>query len=190
VNIADISVSGPFSLASNCPPSLVPGASCTLTITFNSSALGQAAGLVSIRSNAVGGLRTISLGAFVQPKPVPAIDVTPASISFGDRLIGSSSVPVAVTVTNSGAAAAILGSMTVGGDYLITGNTCGVSLAPGTSCSVSVAMRPIGFGPRPDVLSFTSNADGSPHRVTLTGSGCRPFTPSNNRSGGKYSCSP
>jgi secreted trypsin-like serine protease len=119
------------------------------------------------------------------------IDVSPVSISFGNRIIGSSSVPVPVTVSNSGAAAAILGPITVGADYVISNNSCGAALAPGASCSVSVLMRPVGFGPRPGTLSFTSNAEGSPHQVTLTGSGCRPLAPSGNRTGASGdSCSP
>jgi hypothetical protein len=190
VTFQEISASGPFGLTSDCPLNLAPGESCTLTIAYSSSTLGPAAGLISIRSNAIGGLRTISLGALTQLKPVPIIDVKPSTISFGNRLIGTQSPAVTVTIGNSGGAAAILGPLTVSNDYVIVSTTCGTTLATQSTCSADIAMRPIGFGPRPGSLFFTSNADGSPHTVGLGGDGCRPPGAASNRGTASDSCAP
>ena len=190
VTFQEISAAGPFGLTSDCPSNLAPGASCTLTISYNSSTLGQAAGLVTIRSNAIGGLRTISLGALTQLKPTPIVSVKPSTISFGNRLIGTRSPAVTVTVENSGGAVAILGPLTISSDYVIVSTTCGASLEAQASCTADVAMRPIGFGPRPGSLAFTSNADGSPHSVGLGGAGCRPPAAAGNRGTSSDSCAP
>jgi len=190
ITFQEISASGPFGLSSDCPVNLAPGTSCTLTISYSSSTLGAAAGLVTIRSNAIGGLRTISLGALTQLKPVPVIEVHPLTISFGNRLIGTQSPSVPVTIANSGGADAFLGPLTVPSDYLIVSTTCGTTLAAQASCTVDVAMRPLGFGGRPGSLFFTSNADGSPHIVGLGGNGCRPPGASSNRGAAEDSCAP
>jgi hypothetical protein len=183
VTFQEISASGPFGLSSDCPLNMAPGESCTLTITYSSSTLGPAAGLITVRSNAIGGLRTISLGALTQLKPVPIVEVAPVSISFGDRLIDTQSPAVQVTLRNSGGADAILGPMIVPADYVILSTSCGTSLAMQSSCSAQVAMSPAGFGRRDGALTFTSNADGSPHSVSLTGRGCRPPSITGNRTG-------
>jgi len=190
VTFDQIAASGPFGLTSDCPVNLPPDASCTLTITYSSSTLGAAAGVITIRSNATGGLRTIALGALTQLKPMPIIEVRPTTISYGNRLIGTQSPSVSVTIGNSGGADAVLGTFTVTDDYVVVSTSCGATLAPQSSCSAELAMRPIGFGPRPGSLSFTSNADGSPHQVGLGGNGCRPPGAAANRGGGGNSCAP
>ena len=184
-----ISVSGPFGLSHDCPIDLRPGQSCTLTVTFSSSTLGTAAGAITLRSNALGGDHTIALGALVQARPVPVIEIHPEQLTFGNGLIGRATPSMRVIVGNSGGVDATLGSMTATRDYIVVSTTCTTTLAPQSSCTVDVALRPIGFGSRPGSLSFTSNADGSPHHVGLGGMGCRSGA-SSNRGGTTDPCAP
>jgi hypothetical protein len=57
-------------------------------------------------------------------------------------------------------------------------NTCGSSIAPGTSCPVLVTFSPSTEGTLNGTLAATDNAAGSPQTVALTGtcvgSGCIP----------------
>jgi hypothetical protein len=57
------------------------------------------------------------------------------------------------------------------GDYLITNNTCGASVAGGASCSVSVAFKPTVTGTRKATLKVADNGGGSPQTASLTGIG-------------------
>jgi hypothetical protein len=190
VTIDRITTTGPFTLSHDCPLNLAPGSSCTLTIAFSSEQLGPAAGSVSIASSATGGLRMIALGALVQARAMPVIEVTPAGIGFGNRMVGTQSAAIRVTIANDGGAAAVLGPITASTDYLVVSTTCGTTLAPQASCFADVAMKPMGFGNRVGEVSFVSNAEGSPHRVSINGAGCRPFSAGNNRTGAVSNCSP
>ncbi|HZZ91315.1 MAG TPA: choice-of-anchor D domain-containing protein [Usitatibacter sp.] len=190
VTIDSITVSGPFGMSNDCPINLVPGASCTLTVSFGSSQLGTAAGIVTINSNALGGARTIALGALVQLRPEPVIEFHPDSLTFGNTRIGSQGPSMRVIISNSGGVAATLGAMRATSDYVIVGTTCTASLAPQATCTTDVALSPIGFGSRPGALTFTSNADGSPHKVGLGGTGCHAPGLGANRGGPPDPCLP
>ena len=65
-------------------------------------------------------------------------------------------------------AAAIVGANA--GDFHITTNSCS-SVATGGTCSISVNFTPTAGGARTASLAITNNASGSPHLVSLTGSG-------------------
>jgi hypothetical protein len=56
------------------------------------------------------------------------------------------------------------------GDYSQT-NTCGISVAVGSSCTISVTFDPTLGGTRSATLSVSDNATGSPQTVTMTGTG-------------------
>jgi PKD repeat protein/type 1 glutamine amidotransferase len=100
----------------------------------------------------------------------PALTVSPGTLSFDSRTVGSPSPASVVTVTNTGTAAATLVGVTATGDFAQTGN-CGSTLATGASCTVNVTFTPTATGARTGTLSVTSNAPGSPHTVALSGTG-------------------
>jgi hypothetical protein len=107
-------------------------------------------------------------------KFVPGDQVWPLALNFGNQTIGVTSSALNATLTNSGpgtlaitATPALSG--TAAGDYAISSNTCGTSLAFGASCVVGVTMTPTASGTRSAVLSFTDGAVNSPQSVTLTG---------------------
>ncbi|MFD0577866.1 ThuA domain-containing protein [Dactylosporangium darangshiense] len=100
----------------------------------------------------------------------PAISVSPGTLSFGSRTVGSTSPASAVTVTNTGTGTATLTGVTITGDFAQT-STCGSTLAAGASCTVNVTFTPAATGARAGTLSVGSNAPGSPHSVALSGSG-------------------
>ena len=94
-----------------------------------------------------------------------------------DRLIfndvagnGTASAAQTVTLKNTGTGTLTIASFTTTGDYAQT-NTCGTSLAPGASCTIKVTFTPTAKGTRTGTLTVTSNAAGSPHKVSLTGNG-------------------
>ena len=48
---------------------------------------------------------------------------------------------------------------------------CATSVAPGSSCQISVNFTPTATGPASSQISITDNASGSPHTVALSGTG-------------------
>jgi alpha-1,3-glucanase-like protein/F5/8 type C domain-containing protein/HYDIN/CFA65/VesB family protein/centrosomal CEP192-like protein len=99
------------------------------------------------------------------------ISVSPTALGFGSVATGSSSGSQAVTVTNSGSAAAAVSSVATSGDYSQT-NNCGSSIGAGSSCTVSVTFRPTASGSRAGNLTVT--AAGVTTTVPLSGTGVAP----------------
>jgi hypothetical protein len=56
------------------------------------------------------------------------------------------------------------------GDYAISGNTCGTSLAAGTNCSLNVSFNPTKTGTRNAKLNVANHGGGTA-AATLTGTG-------------------
>lgn len=96
------------------------------------------------------------------------------SISFGNQVVGTSSTPHAVTLTNTGNIALTITSIVISGtnsrDYSQT-NTCGTSVSAGDSCSITVTFKPLTLGTRSATINITDNAPGSPQQVALKGVG-------------------
>jgi hypothetical protein len=99
------------------------------------------------------------------------ISISPSSVGFGSVATGSSSAPQAVTVTNSGTAAAPVSSITTSGDFSQS-NTCGSSIAAGSSCTVNVTFTPTATGTRTGNLTLTIS--GITNTVALSGTGVAP----------------
>jgi hypothetical protein len=106
----------------------------------------------------------------------PAVTLTPTSLTFGAQAIGTTSAPQSVTVTNTGTAPLFINSAATRGadplDFTQVDDQCsGVTLAAGTSCSVSINFSPTASGARSGTFIVTDNAVGSPQTVPLTGTG-------------------
>jgi hypothetical protein len=107
----------------------------------------------------------------------PFVQLSPTSVAFGSISVGTPSTARAVTLSNIGTAAlAITGISMAGfnpGDFAQT-NNCGSSLAIGANCTINVIFTPAVAGSRSGSLRITDNASGSPHSVSLTGTGLGP----------------
>ena len=163
--ITSIGVTGDFTQSNNCGTSLGAGASCTVSVAFRPTATGTRTGTLTIASSA--GTSTVSLSG-TGTAPGPALSATPSSLSFAPTVVGTTSASQAVTVRNTGTAAASITSIAASGDFVQT-NDCGASLGVGASCTVGVAFRPTAAGSRTGALTITSNAVNSPTSVGLAG---------------------
>jgi hypothetical protein len=99
------------------------------------------------------------------------ISISPSALGFGSVATGSPSAPQAVTVTNTGTAAAPVTGIATTGDFSQT-NNCGSSIAAGASCTVTVTFRPAASGSRTGTLTIT--AAGITNSVPLSGTGVAP----------------
>ena len=103
----------------------------------------------------------------------PAVTLFPASLNFGDVVLNKASAPQNVMAKNTGGATLDIANITISGDFAISANTCGATLAAGASCSVSVIFTPKALGARTGTLTFTDNAANSPQTVGLSGTGVK-----------------
>jgi len=175
LSITSITITGAdpadFAETNNCPSSLAGGANCTVSVTFAPLIVGSLTAALSITDNASGSPQTVSLSG--TGVGVPTVSLSPISLTFGNQLVGTTSPAQNVTLSNTGTGTLTITSITSSGNFGET-NTCGSSLAAGSSCTISVTFTPTATGTRTGTLSVTDNAAGSPQTVSLTGKGVQP----------------
>ncbi|MBV8819923.1 MAG: choice-of-anchor D domain-containing protein [Acidobacteriaceae bacterium] len=113
------------------------------------------------------GLDTVSLTSALA---APAVSLSPTSLKFATQLIKTTSAAQVLTLKNTGTASLNITSIAVSGDFA-RATTCGATLAAGASCTISVTFHPTGRGNRTGAITVTDNAPGSPHTVSLSGTG-------------------
>jgi hypothetical protein len=169
LNISSITASGDFSQTNSCSAPLPVGTNCIINVTYKPSGTGPTSGAVTITDNAPTSPQSISLSGTGAPA-VPAVTVTPTSLSFGNQPIGVVSTPQSVTITNSGTGTLTISSISASGDFAET-DACTAPLPAGTNCLMNVTYKPSGAGASVGAITITDNAAGSPHTVHLTGTG-------------------
>ncbi len=169
LTVNSITISSNYFQSNNCGSSVAPGASCTITVTFKPTRPNVIAGSVSVNDNATGSPQAVSLtgtGTYVV--------LTPASLNFGTVTVGKKSSPQVATFTNKAKFALTIKSLTITGtnstDFTET-NTCGTTVAPGASCTISVTFAPTASGVFTADVSVADGGGGSPQLVALTGTG-------------------
>jgi hypothetical protein len=171
LTITSITVSGNFSQTNTCGASVAAGASCTLSVTFKPTATGTKTGAVTIADNASPATQTVSLtGTGVN---APTVSLSPASLTFSAQAVGTSGSAQSVTLKNTGSATLSITSIKASGDFSQT-NTCGSSVATGTSCTIKVTFKPTAAGTRTGAVTITDNANPATQTVNLTGTGTAP----------------
>jgi chitodextrinase len=105
---------------------------------------------------------------------IPLVNLNPTTVNFGNQQTGNTSAAVPVTLTNSGSAALTINAVTIAGgnttDFAQTNNCVG-TLGVGTSCTINVTFTPTTTGARSSSVSISDNAPGTPHSVSLLGTG-------------------
>ena len=171
LQFSNVSISGPFTQTNNCTSPLAAGASCQFAVKFMPTTAGPAGGLLTFTSNAAGGKFAVGLNGTGATGPAPA--VVPASLTFGNQAIGTTSTPQLVTFSNAGDAAFTFAGLKASENFTASSN-CPASLAPGANCTVQVFFAPTADtfpGPFPanGIVGLTTNAPGSPTTIGLTG---------------------
>jgi hypothetical protein len=103
------------------------------------------------------------------------ISLSPVSLNFGAVAVSTTSAAKSIAVTNVGSTTVTFSGFSIAGtnpgDYQISGNACGGSLAGGGTCTLSVRFKPTATGTRKAILRVADNGGGSPQTAALTGTG-------------------
>lgn len=159
--------SGDFHPTNNCGGSVAAGSSCLISVTFKPTATGARSASLSVSDNAPNSPQTASLAG---TGVLPAVTLSPTSLTFPPQLIGTTSKPQTVTLTNTGLGILKLTKRTLTGPFGLTTN-CSATVNPGGSCTLSVTFKPITIGNLTGSISITDNAPSSPQTVSLQGTG-------------------
>jgi hypothetical protein len=159
-----------FTETNNCGFTVLAGASCVINVTFTPAAVGTRSATLVIEDDAAGNPQSLTFSG--NGLGVPAVALSPTSLKFATQLVGTSSSPKLVTLTNTGTGVLAISSVTLSGtdaaDFSET-NTCGSSVAAGATCTIDVTFTPSAAGSRSATLSIADNAPGSPQTVSLSG---------------------
>jgi len=162
-----------FTQTNNCTQPIPVGASCTFSITFSPSAAG------TFSEQLVAALRTPNGSAdnaflFFSGTAQPNITtgtLSTTSLNFSTTA-GTTSAAQTATLTNTGNLTLMIGSISLGGnfpnDYKESDN-CGLQVAVGASCAISVTFAPTALGSYPATVTINDNDPTSPETISLMG---------------------
>ena len=171
-------------------PTLTPGQSCTLVVTFTPTALGPQSATLDIASNDPDtAIVQVSLTGTGTDVIAPDIVVDPTAINFGSVTVNQSSAPSTLTITSQGTADLVISqtsfsgtsssmfSVATGGPAPCASTTPTVPF--GTSCTLAITFTPTASGAQEALFNITSNdPDSSLVTVALSGTGIGEEPPS------------
>src|SRR5665213_3637154 len=164
--------------ATTCGNSLAGGASCIIALTFTPAVLGPApaGSLAIVTTNPSQSLSVALTGTGVNPTTQSA-----TAESFGNVVVGQTSIVKSFTLKNNQLASLTLGITSItapaGGFAVDPATTCGNSLAGGASCIIALTFTPAVLGPAPaGSLAIITTNPAQSLSVALTGTGVNPTT--------------
>ncbi|HEY0794870.1 MAG TPA: choice-of-anchor D domain-containing protein [Acidisarcina sp.] len=154
----------------NTTTSYNPGDICTIDVIFSPTTSGLRTGTVNLLGPANNVIATVAIEGTGQAR----LDFSPSPANFGNIVVGTTSAPITITVTNNTSSYPRYIDEFYLHEFNFMGGTCGpidpnTTLAPGASCTFSVTFSPTALGPVNG--SFTlGTADGN-ITYNLTGTG-------------------
>jgi hypothetical protein len=158
---------GDFAQTHTCGSSLAAGASCTVSVAFKPTQIGNRSGTLSVTDNAPGSPQTVSLSG-----TGTEVALSPTSLRFA-CFRHNFPVPHCVCITSQTATLTNVGHTTLNISGIATSgpfsqtNSCDGSVATGGSCSINVRWSP-GVGEfEPGSVSISDNGGASPQMLGL-----------------------
>lgn len=169
VNISKIDASSPFSQTNNCPSTLPVGDSCQIQVVFSPKDPGKVKGALSVTDDAKGSPQQVALSGIGT-----IVKLSPTSVNFGNQKVGTSSVPIPITLKNVGSVTLTISQITIKGtntDDFSQTNDCGNSVPAHGQCKITVTFTPSAKGQRSAKVSVSDDGGDSPQAVPLAGTG-------------------
>lgn len=152
---------------SSCPASLTQV--CTLAVAFSPTQTGTINEVATATDTVSGDTYPLELSGI---GGVPAVSLSASSLQFPARASGTTSIPMSVTLTNTGGANLTISSISVvgavNGNFVQT-NNCPTTVAPNGPCTINVTFAPTTTGSQSATVQILSNAASSPDSISLSG---------------------
>jgi hypothetical protein len=100
-----------------------------------------------------------------------ALTLSATSLTFNAQQVATQSAAQTITVSSTGSAPVIFGSLLLTGDFTETDNCAGHTLAISSSCSIQIIFAPTGTGARSGQLTIYGDIAGGQATVSLNGTG-------------------
>jgi hypothetical protein len=182
--VQSYTASGDFAVSNyNCgslPFQLTPQQSCYVEVTFSPTATGSRTGTLTITDSATGSPQTVALSG-TGVASIENVEFYPSSsVSFPNTPVGVTAGYQLIYFYNTGTAPITVDRVVASGPFSIYSTNCEATTIGGLPvdgtgsggyCYVYVNFTPTATGPQTGALTFTDSAPGSPHVVSLTGSG-------------------
>jgi len=113
--------------------------------------------------------------------PLPGantVTLTPATLSFGRQVEGTTSAPHTATLKNGLTTSLTITSIAITGNFSQSGGNCPLNgqIAAGASCTIVVVFTPTALGTQNGTLTVTDSASTGSQSSSLTGNGIAPVT--------------
>jgi len=170
LNISSITTSGDFAQVTStkpCGSTLAVGKNCQIKVTFTPTQVGVRTGTLTITDNASNSPQTVPLSGTGGAQAT----LTPASVTYAARTVGTTSPAKVFTLTNHLSVALTGVSISTTGDFSVSTTTCGTSVGASSSCTIDVVFTPTATGTRTGKLQVSDSANNSPQTSSLTGTG-------------------
>jgi len=173
LNISQVGVTGGqsrnFSQTNNCGGSVAVGASCDINVTFAPKDKGRLAAALVVQDNAINHQQSIPLSGIGT-----WMNLSPASLNFGNQKVGTDSKVRIVTLTNVGSKTVSISEIGLENinnhEFSFQSNGCG-NLAAGASCTIGIQFTPTETGLQTNILGVKDNGGGVLQQTTLSGTG-------------------
>jgi hypothetical protein len=144
-------------------------------VIFSPSTTGALAATLTLTDGASNSPQTVALSGNGTPAPTATLTISPSNLDWGSLVVGVAGAPQTFTLTSGGSGSVSFSSIGFtgadAGDFSITNNTCGSTLAATSSCAVTVVFTPSAIGNRVALFSVSDNAIASPQTAEVSGTG-------------------
>ena len=169
LNLTGFQITGPFAQTNTCGTSMMAGASCSVSVSFNPKEGGSLQGVLTV-SSSTNTVVVLLSGA----GDAPELSLSPSSLNFGNQAVGTQSDLQNIVLANIGTAALNNISCSItganAGDFIMESG-CPDSMGTNSSSDAQVAFFPHTAGTRVAMLTISDNAPDSPQNIPLTGNG-------------------
>jgi hypothetical protein len=161
-----------------CTGALPKKTKCTVSVAFTPTASGTADGSLAI-SSASFPTQLAALSGTGSGGGTAPLTFSPGTFKVANTLVGASSSPVTVTVTNSSASTVNITNFAASADFSVNGSgttPCGGTLGAGASCTVAVTFSPSIAGTLKGSVVFMDNASVNTQLYDLSAAAVLPVT--------------
>jgi len=170
--ISNVSVSpSQFAFTGPTSTTISPGASVTYSVSFTPSLAQPYSGTLAFTANTNAPSVPLS-GTGVPPAgSPPQVSISPASLSFGNQLINTTSAAQSVTVSNTGGSNLVISSATISPSQFVFTGPSSTTVAPGANVVYNVTFTPTALQLFSGSLALNTNATPANYTVPQSGTG-------------------
>jgi phospholipase C len=165
LTVSTVTLTGDFTQTNGCKRPLPSGMTCKVNVTFTPKVTGLRTGILKVTDNGPNSPQTVNVSGVATN-----LVLSPATLSFRSRVVGTNGQALTSTLMNNGTTALGITSLVASGEFTQT-NNCGSTLSPGGSCRITASFVPTATGTRYGAVTITDSDGASPHVLNLTGLG-------------------